>query len=42
MLDEGDYIKQGEPIFKIANLSSVWAVFDGYENQESQLKKDNQ
>lgn len=39
MLDEGDYIKQGEPIFKIANLSSVWAVFDGYENQVSQLKK---
>ncbi len=39
MLDEGDYIKQGEPFFKISNLKSLWAVFDGYENQMSQLKK---
>ena len=39
MVKEGDYIKQGQPMFKLANLSSVWAVFDAYENQVSQLKK---
>jgi len=35
----GDYIKQGSPLFKIANLSTVWAVFDAYENQVSLLKE---
>jgi Cu(I)/Ag(I) efflux system membrane fusion protein len=39
MVDEGDYIKQGAPLLKIVNLTTVWAVFDGYENQVSQLKK---
>ena len=39
MAKEGDYIKQGQPLFKLANLNSVWAVFDGYENQVSLLKK---
>ncbi len=33
MVREGDYVNQGQPLFKIANLSSVWAVFDAYENQ---------
>ncbi|WP_103068195.1 efflux RND transporter periplasmic adaptor subunit [Aquimarina sediminis] len=36
---EGDYIKQGQPIVKVSNLSTVWAEFDGYENQISQFKK---
>ena len=39
MVKEGDYVKQGQPLFKLANLSSVWAVFDAYENQVSLLKK---
>jgi len=37
MAQEGDYIKQGQPLYKIANLSSVWAMFDAYENQISGL-----
>jgi len=39
MAQEGDYIKQGQPLYKIANLSSVWAMFDAYENQISGLDK---
>ncbi|GGX02583.1 efflux RND transporter periplasmic adaptor subunit [Aquimarina muelleri] len=39
MSAEGDYIKQGQPILKVSNLTTVWAEFDGYENQISQLKK---
>ncbi|MBT8236017.1 MAG: efflux RND transporter periplasmic adaptor subunit [Bacteroidia bacterium] len=38
LVSEGDYVKQGQPMFKIANLSSVWAVFDAYENQIASLK----
>lgn len=36
---EGDYIKQGQSIAKVSNLSSVWAEFDAYENQLSQIKE---
>ena len=39
MVEAGDYIKKGAPLFKIANLSSVWAIFDVYENQVSLLKE---
>lgn len=39
MVDEGDYVKQGMALFKIANLNTVWAVFDAYEKQVSLLKK---
>jgi Cu(I)/Ag(I) efflux system membrane fusion protein len=39
MVKAGDYIKQGSALFKIANLNSVWAVFDAYENQISLLKE---
>lgn len=39
MAQEGDYIKQGQPLYKIANLGSVWAMFDAYENQISSLKE---
>ncbi|MGO2295007.1 MAG: efflux RND transporter periplasmic adaptor subunit [Psychroflexus halocasei] len=39
MLNEGDYVKQGQPILKLNNLSTVWAEFDAYENQISQFKK---
>ena len=27
----GDYVKQGQPLLKIADLSSVWVVFQAYE-----------
>ena len=39
MVQAGDYVKKGMPLFKIANLGSVWAVFDAYENQVSLLKE---
>jgi len=38
LVSEGDYVKQGQALFKIANLTSVWAVFDAYENQINSLK----
>lgn len=38
LVSEGDYVDQGQPLFKIANLTSVWAVFDAYENQINSLK----
>jgi Cu(I)/Ag(I) efflux system membrane fusion protein len=39
LVEQGDYIKQGQPLFKIANLSTVWANFDVYENQIDLFKK---
>lgn len=33
MVEEGDYVKQGQPLLKIADLNTVWANFDVYENQ---------
>jgi Cu(I)/Ag(I) efflux system membrane fusion protein len=39
MVEAGDYVKQGSPLFRIANLNTVWAVFDAYENQVSLLKE---
>ncbi|TDU34290.1 Cu(I)/Ag(I) efflux system membrane fusion protein [Gelidibacter sediminis] len=39
MAREGDYVKQGQPILKVSNLNSVWAQFDAYESQISNLKE---
>ncbi len=39
MVEEGDYVKQGQPLYKIANLNKVWAEFDAYENQITSLKE---
>ncbi len=39
LVDQGDYVKQGQALFKIADLSSVWAIFDVYENQIKLFKK---
>jgi Cu(I)/Ag(I) efflux system membrane fusion protein len=39
LVQEGDYVEQGQPLFKLANLNSVWAVFDAYENQISGLEE---
>ncbi|MFC2758632.1 efflux RND transporter periplasmic adaptor subunit [Hallella multisaccharivorax] len=30
-VEQGDYVKQGQPLLKIANLTTVWAVFQAYE-----------
>ena len=38
MVNSGDYVKSGQPLFKIANLNSVWAKFDAYESQIPNLK----
>ncbi len=38
MVNSGDYVKSGQPLFKIANLNSVWAKFDAYESQIPLLK----
>lgn len=39
LVETGDYIEKGQPLFNIADLSTVWAVFDAYENQINQLKE---
>ena len=38
-INQGAHIMDGKPIFTVANLTSVWAEFDAYENQLSQLKR---
>lgn len=39
LVEQGDYVKQGQPLLKIANLNTVWGKFDVYESQIEQLKK---
>ena len=39
LVEQGDYIKQGQPLLKIANFQTVWANFDVYESQMSLFKK---
>lgn len=39
LVAQGDYIKQGQTLLKIANLNTVWAEFDVYENQIDLFKK---
>jgi Cu(I)/Ag(I) efflux system membrane fusion protein len=41
MVNLGDYIKQGEAIYEIADLSKVWLLFDIYESDMSWVKKGN-
>jgi Cu(I)/Ag(I) efflux system membrane fusion protein len=35
---EGDYVKTGEPLFKIVDLSSLWAYLDAYESDLAWLR----
>ncbi|MFT5157862.1 MAG: Cu(I)/Ag(I) efflux system membrane fusion protein [Bacteroidia bacterium] len=35
----GDYIKTGESLFEVADLSSIWVLFDVYENDLQWIKK---
>ena len=39
LVEQGEAIKQGQPLLKIANLNTVWASFDVYENQIDLFKK---
>ena len=39
LVEQGDYIKQGQPLLKIAKLNTVWANFDVFENQIDLFKK---
>ena len=39
LVTQGEMVKQGQPLLKIANLSTVWANFDVYENQMDLFKK---
>ncbi len=38
MAKEGNFYKQGDPLYSVSNLYTVWAVFDAYENQLPMLK----
>lgn len=35
----GDYVSQGTPLFEIADLSKVWALFDAYESDLPWIRK---
>ncbi len=35
----GDHVKGGQPLFEIADLSSVWILFDVYESELSWVKQ---
>lgn len=39
MLNLGDYIKEGQAIYEIADLSKVWILFDVYESDMNWIKK---
>ncbi|MCA0933912.1 efflux RND transporter periplasmic adaptor subunit [Lutimonas saemankumensis] len=39
LVEQGDYIKQGQPLLNISNLNTVWGNFDIYENQINRFKK---
>ena len=35
---EGNWYREGDPLFKVSNLYTVWAVFDAYEDQLPALR----
>lgn len=37
----GDYVRKGETMYEIADLSKVWVLFDVYESDISWIKKGN-
>ena len=39
MVNLGDYVNKGKAIYQIANLSSVWVLFDVYESDMAWVKK---
>jgi Cu(I)/Ag(I) efflux system membrane fusion protein len=38
MVNVGDYVRQGEPLFALVNLSKVWVLFEAYEDDLAHLK----
>jgi Cu(I)/Ag(I) efflux system membrane fusion protein len=38
-VSQGDYVRQGQPLLQIANLSRVWAVFQAYESDLPFLRR---
>lgn len=42
MVNLGDYVSKGEPIYQIADLSKVWVLFDVYESELQWVKKGDQ
>jgi Cu(I)/Ag(I) efflux system membrane fusion protein len=38
LVEEGDHVMEGQGLFLVSDLSSVWAEFDIYENQLSLVK----
>lgn len=41
-VNQGDYIKQGAVLYDVADLSSLWVLFDVYESDVSFVKKGNE
>jgi len=41
-INQGDYIKQGAVLYDVADLSSLWILFDVYESDLSFVKKGNE
>ena len=39
LVNTGDYVSQGTELFKIADLSNVWVMFDAYESDLQFLRK---
>lgn len=39
MVEEGNYVKEGQSLLMISNLNTVWADFDAYEKQLSSIKE---
>jgi len=39
MINLGDYVRKGETIYEITNLSKVWILFDVYESDINWIKK---
>lgn len=37
MVEQGQYVKVGQPLFKVTNLSKVWVQLDAYESDLPQL-----
>lgn len=38
LASEGSFFKQGDPLFKVSQLQSVWAIFQAYESQLIRLE----
>lgn len=39
MVNLGDYLMRGEPLYTVANLSRVWVLFDAYESDMPWIKR---